>query len=181
MKKTTRTLGLVAAIIAVSFSLSSFKRSTIAVESSYTIELISKTPSGTGETWTWSVTNPNPGNGSNGTLQDISHWSMPLPAAAEASLLKAEYSYDGVNWFSVNTVVDRDPSIKACTGVDVLKFDVGTTGTQPTYYRISLGTTFNVNTFAFSYIKTGGGQQGCNLYLFSGLGSSNSGLSDSGK
>lgn len=120
--------------------------------------------------WTWQLNNPNPGNGSNGTLQDVSHWSIPFNAATEAALVSAEYSYNGVNWFSTSPVMDRDPSIRFCTGVDVLKFDVGTAGTAPTYYRVCLNQQFTVNSFSVSYIKTGGGQQGCNAYFFAGTG-----------
>lgn len=120
--------------------------------------------------WSWALNNPNPGNGDNGTLQDVSHWSVPFNAATEAALVSAEYSFNGINWFSTSPVMDRDPSIRACTGIDVLKFDVGTSGTAPTYYRITLNTRFNVNAFAVSYIKTGGGRQGCNVSFFEGTG-----------
>jgi hypothetical protein len=137
---------------------------------SYQIVLISKTPVGSNHEWTWSVTNPNPGNGQNGTLQDISHWSVPLNAQAEAALVSTGYSNDGVNWHSASTSVDRDPSIKFCTSVDVLKYEHASNGSAPTYYRATFNADFVVNPFATSWIKTGGGQQGCNLYYFSGTG-----------
>jgi hypothetical protein len=116
------------------------------------------------------VTNPNPGNGTNGTLQDISHWSVPLNAEAEAALVSAQYSFDGTTWQSATTSVDRDPSIRQCTSVDVLKYDVGTSGGNSTYYRATYANDFVVNPFATSWVKTGGGIQGCNLYYFSGTG-----------
>jgi hypothetical protein len=28
--------------------------------------------------WIWSIQNPNPGNGTNGTVQDLSHWGITL-------------------------------------------------------------------------------------------------------
>ena len=58
------------------------------------------------------ITNPNPGNGDNGTLQDVSHLSIPLSAEAEAALVSAEYSYDGITWINVPISMDRDPTIK---------------------------------------------------------------------
>ena len=138
----------------------------------YTIQKLSENVSVGGGLyqWSWQINNPNPGNGNNGTLQDVSHWSVPFNEQTEAALVSAEYSYDGVNWHSTSPIMDRDPSIRACTGIDVLKFDVGTSGTAPTYYRVTLNATFNVNAFSVSYIKTGGGQQGCNVYFFQGTG-----------
>jgi len=144
------------------------------VVSSYAITLLSKNATNGGEQWTWELVNPNPGNGSNGTLQNVSHWDMAIPPAAEAALLSAEYSYDGVTWFSLPIEVERDPSIRMCTSIDVLKFDVGTTGSEPVYYRATFSEEFQYSAYATSYIKTGGGLKGCNLYYFGGLGSQQS-------
>lgn len=163
---------IVVAVIAASFiSLSAFvsTKKTTATDS-YQIVLISKNTTGSNTEWTWSLTNPNPGNGQNGTLQDVSHWSVPLNEQAEAALLSAQYSSDGVTWHSASTVVERDPSIRACTSVDVLKYDIGTTGSASRYYRATFSQDFVVNPFATSWIKNGGGWQGCNLYYFSGMG-----------
>ena len=164
---------IVVAVIAASFiSLSAFvstKKAT-AVDA-YQIVLISTNTVGANTEWTWALTNPNPGNGQNGTLQDVSHWSLALNAEAEAALVSAEISDDGTTWQAATTVVERDPSIRACTSVDVLKFDAGTTGSATKYYRASFNASFLVNPFATSWIKNGGGWQGCNLYYYSGMGS----------
>jgi hypothetical protein len=93
-----------------------------------------------------------------------------LNAEAEAALVSAQYSFDGTTWQSATTSVDRDPSIRQCTSVDVLKYDVGTSGGNSTYYRATYANDFVVNPFATSWVKTGGGIQGCNLYYFSGTG-----------
>src|SRR5688572_1334566 len=121
--------------------------------------------------WTWVLSNPNPGDGTNGTLQDVSHFSIALNAEAEAALVSAEYSFDGITWISIPISVDRDPGIKACTTTDVLKFDAGTTGTQPTYYRASFDQVFASNPYSTSWIKTGS-RSGCNMYFFTGVGAS---------
>lgn len=134
---------------------------------SYSITLVSKEMVGTDEQWTWSVSNPNPGNGTNGTLQDVSHWSIDLPPSAEAALVSAEYSTDNVNWHSVAIKIDRDPSLK-CAYMDVLKFDIGTTGTQPIYYRAKFNQVFETNPSAYAFIKTGAGAKVCNWLFFSG-------------
>ena len=136
----------------------------------YSVALQSKNMIGTNEQWTWMLTNPNPGNGNNGTLQNVSHWDIALSPTAEAALVSAEYSYDGINWFSLSIEVERDPSIRMCTQADVLKFNIGTDGSQPVYYRATFDEQFTQNAYATSYIKTGGGLQGCNLYYFNGMG-----------
>jgi hypothetical protein len=173
MKQIFKSAILAAVVTGTVITLSSFftpKKTASANVDSYLISRVSTVQTGSNYVWTWSLSNPNPGNGNNGTLQDVSHWCMPLSVAAEAALVSAEYSFDGVNWFSATTTVERDPSIRQCTGVDVLKFDVGTSGTTATYYRATFSQDFVINPFATSWIKTGGGQQGCNIYYFEGLG-----------
>jgi len=171
MKHVFKSLIVLAVFTTAFISLSSFiakKKTTVAA---YSIVLVSKNVTGTNSEWTWSVSNPNPGNGDNETLQDVSHWSMPMNEETQALLLSAQYSFDGVTYYNATTTVERDPSIRYCTSEDVLKFDVGTTGTAPTYYRATFSADFAINPFATSWIKTGGGREGCNLYYFSGTGS----------
>lgn len=154
-------------------TLSSFTRpgdpAAKAPVSAYSISLQGKTMVGENEEWVWVLTNPNPGNGQNGTLQDVSHWSMALPPQAEAALVAVQYSRDGNNWHNLPVNVDRDPSIRLCTSIDVLKFDVGSNGSDAVYYKASFNKKFGNNPYATSYIKTGGGLQGCNMFFFAGL------------
>ena|SRR5688572_22671354 len=161
---------LASVVTALIFGLSAFTVKKSANVDRYHINLISKSADGANETWTWSITNPNPGDGDNGTLQDVSHLSFPLPLQAEAALVSAEYSYDGITWTSNPISIDRDPAIKQCTSTDVLKFDVGTAGTEPLYYRVTFSEEFESNSWATCYIKTGGGRNGCNVYYFTGVG-----------
>lgn len=165
-----------AALTAGIFTLSSFTKKEKATNvDSYSIQLLSNDANesrGGAYEWTWVLTNPNPGDGRDGTLQDVSHFSIALNAAAEAALVSAEYSFDGITWISVSINVDRDPAIRQCTSVDVLKFDVGTVGSQPTYYRATFSEEFSENPYATSWIKTGGGRTGCNRYFFTGVGAS---------
>jgi hypothetical protein len=160
---------LASVVTALIFGLSAFTTPENASTDAYSISLLSKGADGNNETWTWSVVNPNPGTGDNGTLQDVSHVSLPLTANAEAALVSAEYSYDGVTWTSIAAAMDRDPAIKACTVADVLKFDQGTTGMEPLYIRITFDDQFETNTWATCYIKTGGGRNGCNMYYYHGV------------
>lgn len=160
---------LASVVTALIFGLSAFTSEKSVNVNRYQINLMSKTIDGVNETWTWSLSNPNPGNGDNETLQDVSHLSFPLTPQAEAALISADYSYDGITWISNPLSIDRDPTIKACTSVDVLKFDVGTTGTAPLYYRVTFNDEFESSPYATCYIKTGGGRNGCNTYYFTGI------------
>lgn len=177
MKKIV-TLTVVSCLAAASFiTLSSFNtpkkpKKNAPPLTAYSITLQGKQMVGTNEEWTWMLVNSNPGNGNNGTLQDVSHWSMALPAAAEAALVSAEVSNDGNNWRSLPIEVERDPSIRVCTSIDVLKFNVGTNGSDPVYYRATFSKRFYDNPYATSWIKTGGGMQGCNMFFFAGLSAS---------
>jgi len=160
---------LASVVTALIFGLSAFTSAKKAANvDAYQISLIDKSVSGTNETWTWSLVNPNPGNGLNGTLQNVSHFDIALSAAAEGSMVSAEYSFDGITWVSVPLEVERDPAIRACTTTDVLKFNAGTVGSQPTYYRLTLGQQFDTNPYATSWINSGN-RTGCNMYFFSGV------------
>lgn len=174
MKQFSKTILLFSTVAAFFITLSSFinvKKKEAKHTESYAITFLGIETIGTTERWTWTVSNPNPGNGTNGTLQNISHWDIPLCAAAEAALVGAEYSTDGgLTWVSVPLDIERDPSIRLCTTTDVLKFNVGTVGTAPNHYRLIFNKTLNVNLYATSYIKTGGGLQGCNMYVYIGVG-----------
>ena len=168
---TAAIVAIIATVSIIGFSSFTSKKSTANAATCYAINLESMTKSGTTQTWEWSLYNPNPGNGDNGTLQNLSHWDIPLNAAAEAALVSAEYSIDGgITWIAVPLEVERDPAIRMCTGVDVLKFNVGTVGSQTNLYRVVFSQEFGLSPWATSYVKTGGGLQGCNMQYYAGLG-----------
>ncbi|HET6766672.1 MAG TPA: hypothetical protein VFH08_04720 [Chitinophagaceae bacterium] len=164
-----------AILTAGTITLSSFNTNEKAATNvdAYSIQLLSSTSDesrGAFE-WTWVLTNPNPGDGQNGTLQDVSHFSIALNAAAEAALVSAEYSFDGITWISIPIQLERDPAIRLCTSNDVLKFDAGTVGGEPTYYRAIFNQEFSANPYATSWIKSGA-RTGCNMTFFTGVGAS---------
>lgn len=172
MKKFSTLLGAFTVATCL-LTLSSFKtpkKPKKAPVMAYSIQHLSTEITGVDEAWVWVLTNPNPGNGNNGTLQDVSHWSVPMRPDVEAALVSASYSRDGANWHSIPIEIERDPSIRACTTTDVLKFNVGTNGSEPVYFKAVFNQKFSVNPYAASYIKTGGGMQGCNMYYFAGMG-----------
>jgi hypothetical protein len=92
--------------------------------------------------WTWKIWNSNPGNGkTNAFNQDLSHWDFELNYCVNFEDIKdASTSTDGVNFTSFTPVLDVDGSLASCgfNTIPVLKFNVGTTGTAPTYYRLTV-------------------------------------------
>jgi hypothetical protein len=132
----------------------------------YDVVLESKTPVNGNWEWVWSFQNTNPGNGTNGTAQDLSHWGMPFGACFPVSAIEAAaYSSDGVSWNSFAPVVQVDPSI-SCLNIPVLKFDFGTTGSAKSYYRLTLSQDFPP-AWVPAYAKSG---QNCCLFNFDGIG-----------
>jgi hypothetical protein len=116
--------------------------------------------------WVWSFQNTNPGNGTNGTAQDLSHWGMPFGACFPySSVIGAAYSGDGINWTSFTPVFQIDPSV-SCLGVAVLKFDFGTQGSAKSYYRLTLSQDFPP-AWVSAYAKSG---SNCCLFNFDGIG-----------
>lgn len=150
----------------------------------YRITLESVTANNNGTySWIWSVYNPNPGNGNNGTAQDMSHWSFVLnncctPCSGGAvgaqlsDVVSAATSTNGTSWQSFTPTLQQDPSIlNSCniaTG-PVLKFDVGTSGTAKTYYRLVLSRDFQVFENAASIYKSGK-RTGCGVICYPGIG-----------
>ena len=93
--------------------------------------------------WTWTVTNPNPGNGSGGTLQNLSHWSMAVGDVLHLSnIVSVSYSTDGIGWneLPVSLAIDKSQD---CYTSTVLKFDQGTVGSEPTYYKLVVNAPFS--------------------------------------
>jgi hypothetical protein len=129
---------------------------------SYAVQLVSVQPVGTNFEWVWSVTNPAPGNGSNCTLQNLSHWSLiPNACLTQANIVSAAYSLDGVSWIDLPAVLAVDPSNPCYTG-QVLKFDYGTNGSASTYYKLTVSDNYNTG-FIGSTFKSGS-KTGCHTY-----------------
>lgn len=137
----------------------------------YLVTLISsnvETGAGTWE-WTWTVQNPNPGNGMNGTTQDMSHWGFPMSTCVDpASIVGAAYSADGVNWNSFTPSIEVDPS-QPCMTDPVLKFNYGTFGGAPSYYKVIVNTQYEINETANAYYKSGS-NTGCCVFQIDGMG-----------
>ncbi len=134
----------------------------------YTITLESRVFNGINWEWVWSVQNPNPGNGSNGTVQNLSHWGMQFGSCFNwSTVVSAAYSADGINWTGFIPSLAPDPS-QSCLMTAVLKFDYGTTGSAKTYYQLVLSENYPPGTAA-GYYKSGT-NTGCCTFTFVGVG-----------
>ena len=133
----------------------------------YTITLESRTLVNGYWHWVWSVQNPNPGNGKNGTTQDLSHWGMQLGSCVNiTSVTSAGYSSDGMTWSNFTPAYQSDPS-QGCMTTPVLKFDFGTSGNAKTYYRIIVNQDYTAG-LVQGYYKSGA-NTGCCTFNFMGI------------
>jgi hypothetical protein len=100
-------------VVASSFTTSPVHQTT-KFDEFYTVELVSTTAVGSNYEWVWKVSNPDPGNGLNGTLQDLSHWGLILPSCvSQTDIVSAAYSKDNSNWIALSSTIAVDPS-QAC-------------------------------------------------------------------
>jgi hypothetical protein len=104
--------------------------------SAYAVTLESRTYINGNWQWIWSIQNLNPGNGNNGTAQDLSNWGMQLGTCVNwTSVVSAAYSGDGISWTSFAPSYQVNPS-QGCLTTPIVKFDFGTTGAAKSYYRL---------------------------------------------
>jgi hypothetical protein len=120
----------------------------------YLVTLESRSQIGSNWEWIWSVKNPNPGNGTNGTSQDMSHWGMQFGTCLEwADIIGAAYSADGTTWTAFTPSYQVDPS-QSCVTTPVLKFNLGTSGSAKSYYKLIISKNYSVDPAAFAYYKS---------------------------
>lgn len=133
----------------------------------YTVTLIGPTQLANGNyEWIWKVQNNNPGSGNNGTFQDLSHWGFPAACLNSSTLVSAGYSSNGTSWTNFNGSVKRDPS-QSCMTTPVFKFDSGTSGAAPRYFRVIVNQNYLVLPVT-GYYKSGR-RTGCGTFTFNGI------------
>lgn len=130
--------------------------------------------------FTWTITNPTPGNGSGSTIQDLSHWDFVPGLCLDQNwqdVVSASYRYGTTGDFvsidftgSAVNDIKPDPSLKkdGCYGDDVFKFDYGTSGSTPTQYRLVLSG--NWRTDALNLYFKSGTNTGCCFNSYAGKG-----------
>lgn len=136
--------------------------------SPYTVTLISRTPFNGNWVWTWKVQNTNPGNGSNGTAQGLSHWGFMMPPGGCVNtnlIVSAGYSPNNSTWTNFTPAIGVDPS--SCINVPVFKFNYGTSGNAPSYFRLVINQDL-LPGWVDGYFKSGK-KTGCNSFQFIGI------------
>jgi len=146
----------------------------LTVSGKYDVTLESVTPNEGGTyTWTWSVQNPNPGNGDGTTVQNLSHWDITLGTCININdVVSAATSTDGNNYIPFTKSWEQDPSILNKCGVDtkeVLKFDVGTSGTAKTFYQLTINKNVEIDKAVPGFYKSGTNTK-CGTLTFPGFG-----------
>ncbi|QNA44355.1 hypothetical protein [Lacibacter sediminis] len=141
----------------------------------YNVVLESVTGNGDGTyTWTWSVQNPKPGNGTNGTIQNLSHWDITLGSCVTfEDVVSGATSTNGTDWttFTPSFEVDNSFNTPNCniTTVNVLKFNLGTTDAAKSYYRLTIDKNVDVDPAVTAYYKSGATTK-CGTFCFPGFG-----------
>ena len=154
----------------------------------YLIDLESNFENGQ-TTFVWTITNPNPGNGKNGTIQNVSHWDFVAEAcenpdnnlvnnwdhiAAVAYRYGTDgpwqylYTADPNDMYPAPPVPGPDPSITGCSSANMFKFDQGTSGGTPTQYQIILDGNWTEGTTT-AWFKSGL-NTGCCSQIIDGIG-----------
>ena len=151
--------------------------------SPYEINLLQRTqqPDGTW-LWIWGVRNPKPGDGTNGTIQDLTHWSMQLPECIKAENIKlAKSAYYNQLFQYFFPVIGPDAAYTNCppgspdvTGgaTNLLRFKPGTLGSDVSVYALVLDKEYPVDPNAVAYYKSGcnPGGTGTGKTCFPGIG-----------
>ena len=118
--------------------------------------------------WIWAIKNNNPGNGKDGTVQDLSHWGIDLGSCIKlGDIVEAAYSNDKINWKKFTPKFEVDKS-QGCSDSKFLKFDFGTEGSKTSYYKLII--TKNVTHVDRKAIYKSGKNTGCGVFETCGFG-----------
>lgn len=129
-------------------------------------------------TFQWCITNPNPGNGTGGTLQNLSHWNFVPGCSGDLGLeqnwsdiIAASYSNDGGStWNAISPTPNLvpDPS-QSCSNLNVFKFNYGTSGSMATCYKLVLQGNYASDDNNTAVFKSGA-NTGCCVRTIPGIG-----------
>ena len=140
----------------------------VSTVSPYSVRLASVKKVDGGYEWIWEIQNFHPGNGTNGTVQDLSHWDLDLGDCVKLDdINNASYSKDGNNWTKFNPSFKVDKS-QDCYKKNILKFDFGTTGSKISYYKLVISK--NVTRENVAAVYKSGSKTGCGIFETCGFG-----------
>ena len=141
---------------------------TISAVNPYKVHITTLKKVGNNYLWVWEIKNTNPGNGTNGTVQDLSHWGMDLGKCIQlGDIVEAAYSSDNVNWTTFTPKFEVDKS-QNCSSKKYIKFDFGTDGSKSSYYKLVI--TKNVPHVDTEAIYKSGKNTGCGIFITCGFG-----------
>ena len=140
----------------------------IAQNCNYIVNLELREYIGGKTTFIWSVMNPNPGNGSHGTIKDLDHWGFALNDCINPKdIICKAFSLSGHRFsiFAPEIKVDKS---QYCETDPVIKFDEGTSGRVKTYYMVLLNGNYP-SSYTSAYFKSGQ-KKGCCEKIILGIG-----------
>jgi hypothetical protein len=140
----------------------------VSASSPYSVHISDLYKDGDTWVWIWEIKNTKPGNGTGGTVQDLSHWGIDLGKCVGLDdIVEAAYSQDKVNWTTFEPKFEEDKS-QDCSTNKYVKFDFGTTGGQSSYYRMII--TKNVPHVDTEALYKSGTNTGCGVFETCGFG-----------
>ncbi|WP_026898894.1 hypothetical protein [Daejeonella oryzae] len=140
----------------------------VSAASPYSVRLASVTKVDGGYEWIWQVQNFHPGNGKNGTVQDLSHWNLDLGDCVElGDITHAAFSGNGTSWTKFQPSLKEDKS-QDCYKENILKFDFGTSGSKISYYKLVVSKKLTRNSVLAVYKS--GKNTGCGIFETCGFG-----------
>ncbi|MFM6976965.1 MAG: hypothetical protein ACKOW2_08995 [Sphingobacteriaceae bacterium] len=120
-------------------------------------------------TYTWSAQNPNPGDGTNGTIVDMSHLGIGLGSFATSyDIVSGSTSTDGRNFIDFNPYYRIDPS-QSCYTDPVVVFNLGTRDSLVSYYRLTVNKHFSISDSVSAVYTTSTRTTDCGVFQFSGF------------
>ncbi|MEO8795946.1 MAG: hypothetical protein ABI390_10800 [Daejeonella sp.] len=142
--------------------------SSVSASSPYAVRLASVTKTDAGWEWVWTVQNFHPGNGSNGTVQDLSHWDIDLGTCVTTSdIVSSSVSTNGNTW-TANEVAFKQDKSQDCYNNSIFKFNLGTAGSAVSYYKIVLNKAVAKSSVLAVYKS--GKNTGCGIFETCGFG-----------
>lgn len=120
-------------------------------------------------TWTYTVKNPDPITGEGGTIPPLSYLDLSLGNNASSSdVISISTSSDGDRWITTFNPIYRPDFNQVCYSEPVIQFQLGTTDTLKSYYRLTLNKNFGVAETPAVYQSSRGT---CGTFQVSGVGS----------
>lgn len=135
-------------------------------ESPYKVHISDLNKVGNNWVWIWQIKNTKPGNGTNGTVQDLTSWGIGLGEQIKlGDIVQAAYSTDKINWTTFTPKFEADND-QTCSSNRYVKFDFGTSGAKPSYYKLVI--TKNIaHTNTEALYQSGAG---CGVFMTCGFG-----------